>query len=96
MIEEVFSRIFGVVLVGMVLLLLIYDALFRPWKFVKAELDDIKKQLELLDGHFARLHAFMIAPWLRGDVEKTKEFLRMMEYNKRRELVTYLFVEEGS
>ena len=41
MIEEVFGRIFGVVLVGMVLLLLIYDALFRPWKFVKAELDDI-------------------------------------------------------
>ena len=93
---EALGVVLGALLVGMVLLLLIYDALFRPWKFVKAELDDIKKQLELLDGRFARLHAFMIAPWLRGDVEKTKEFLRMMEYNTRRELVTYLFVKEGS
>jgi len=92
---EALGVVLGALLVGMVLLL-IYDALFRPWRLVEAGLNDIKKQLELLDGRFARLHAFMIAPWLRGDVEKTKEFLRMMEYNKRRELVTYLFVKEGS
>ena len=89
-------EVLGVLIIGAVLLLVVYDMLFRPWKFIEAELDDIEKQLELLDGRFARLHAFMIAPWLRGDVEKTKEFLRMMEYNKRRELVTYLFVKEGS
>ena len=89
-------EVLGVLIIGAVLLLVVYDMLFRPWKFIEAELDDIEKQLELLDGRFARLHAFMIAPWLRGDVEKTRKFLRMMEYNKRRELVTYLFVKEGS
>ena len=89
-------EVLGVLIIGAVLLLVVYDMLFRPWKFIEAELDDIKKQLELLDGRFARLHAFMIAPWLKGDVERTKKFLRMMEYNKRRELVTYLFVKEGS
>jgi len=98
MIEEI-SRFLAYIAFGLAaayLGLLVYDALFRPWRLVEAGLSDIKKQLELLDGRFARLHAFMIAPWLRGDVEKTRKFLRMMEYNKRRELVTYLFVKEGS
>ena len=40
---EALGVVLGALLVGMVLLLLIYDALFKPWKFVKAELDDIKK-----------------------------------------------------
>ena len=88
MIEEVFGWIFGVVLVGMVLLLL-YDVMFRPWRLVEVGLKDTEKQLELLDGRFARLHAFMIAPWLRGDVEKTKEFLRMRKSLKQRELAIY-------
>ena len=94
MIEEVFAWTFGLVIVGMVLLLL-YDVLFRPWRLVEAGLRDIEKQLELLDGRFARLYAFLIAPWLRGDVEKTKEFLRMMQHNKRRELMTYILIREG-
>ena len=94
MIEEVFAWTFGLVIVGMVLLLL-YDVLFRPWRLVEAGLRDIEKQLELLDGRFARLYAFLIAPWLRGDVEKTKEFLRMMRHNKRRELMTYILIREG-
>jgi len=88
MIEEVFGWIFGVVLVGMVLLLL-YDVMFRPWRLVEVGLKDTEKQLELLNGRFARLHAFMIAPWLRGDVEKTKEFLRMRKSLKQRELAIY-------
>ncbi|ALM76203.1 hypothetical protein [Thermococcus barophilus] len=82
-------EVLGVILVGGVLLLVAYDALFRPWKFVKTELEDIEKQLELLNGRFARLHAFMIAPWLKGDVEKTKEFLRMRKSLKQRELAIY-------
>jgi len=61
MIEEVFAWTFGLVIVGMVLLLL-YDVLFRPWRLVEAGLRDIEKQLELLDGRFARLYAFLIAP----------------------------------
>jgi len=94
MIEEVFAWTFGLVIVGMVLLLL-YDVLFRPWRLVEAGLRDIEKQLELLDGRFARLYAFLIAPWLRGDVEKTREFLRMMQHNKQRELMTYILIREG-
>ncbi len=79
-------EVFGVVVIGGVLLLVVYDALFRPWKFVRAELEDIEKQLELLDGCFARLHAFMIAPWLRGNVEKTKEFVSKRIKLKKAEL----------
>ena len=94
MIEEVFAWTFGLVIVGMILLVL-YDAMFRPWRLVEAGLRDIEKQLELLDGRFARLYAFLIAPWLRGDVEKTKEFLRMMQHNKQRELMTYILIREG-
>lgn len=94
MIEEALAWTFGLVIVGMVLLLL-YDVLFRPWRLVEAGLRDIEKQLELLDGRFARLYAFLIAPWLRGDVEKTKEFLRMMQHNKQRELMTYILIREG-
>lgn len=94
MIEKALAWTFGVVIVGMVLLLL-YDALFRPWRLVEAGLRDIEKQLELLDGRFARLYAFLIAPWLRGDVEKTREFLQMMRHNKRRELMTYILIREG-
>lgn len=86
-------EVFGVILVGGVLLLVAYDALFRPWKFVEVELKDIEKQLELLDRRFARLHAFMIAPWLRGDVRKTKEFLRMKRSLKKRELAIYVLLK---
>ena len=93
MIEEVFGWIFGIGLIGMVLLL-VYDAMFRPWRLVDEGLKDIEKQLELLDGRFARLHAFMIAPWLKGDVKKTKEFLRMMKSLKKRELIVYGLLNE--
>ena len=86
--------VFG--LAGVLFVLLIYDAVFRPWRLVEEQIHDIEKRLELLNGRFARLHAFMIAPWLKGDVERTREFLRMMKHNKRRELMTYLLVKEGS
>jgi len=86
--------VFG--LAGVLFVLLIYDAVFRPWRLVEEQIHDIEKRLELLNGRFARLHAFMIAPWLKGDVERTKEFLRKMRSNKRRELMTYLLVKEGS
>ncbi|MCD6559596.1 MAG: hypothetical protein J7K57_06995, partial [Palaeococcus sp.] len=67
--------VFG--LAGVLFVLLIYDAVFRHWRLVEEQIHDIEKRLELLNGRFARLHAFMIAPWLKGDVERTKEFLRM-------------------
>lgn len=66
--------IFGLLLLGAMLSIL-YDILFRPWKLVEQRLKDEEKQLKLLNGRFAKLHAFIIAPWLKGDVEKTREFV---------------------
>jgi hypothetical protein len=71
---NVWSWLFGLLLLGAMLSVL-YDILFRPWKLLKEGINDLERQLNLLDGRFARLHAFLIAPWLWGDVERTRVFV---------------------
>lgn len=85
---DICFRMFGISLIVMVLMIL-YDTFFQPWRMIERDMHEIEKQLELLNGRFARLHAFMIAPWLREDIEKTKKFLRMRKSLKLRELAIY-------
>lgn len=85
---DICFRMFGISLVVIVLMIL-YDTFFQPWRMIERGIHEIEKQLELLNGRFARLHAFIIAPWLKEDLEKTKEFLRMRKSLKQRELAIY-------
>ncbi|WP_297069545.1 hypothetical protein [Thermococcus sp.] len=85
---SVLNWILGMLLLGAMLSIL-YDILFRPWRLVEQGLKDAEKQLKLLDGRFAKLHAFIIAPWLRGDVERTREFVSKRIELKKAELEAY-------
>jgi len=83
------DRIPGYAIMGLVVylgLILLYDTFFRPWRFVEDRIRDLERQLRLLDGRFARWHAFLIAPWLKGDVEKTRFFISRRLDLKRAEL----------
>ena len=85
---NVLSWIFGLFMLGAVLTIL-YDILFRPWRLVEQGLKDAEKQLKLLEGRFAKLYAFIIAPWLKGDVEKTRKFVSKRIELKKAELEAY-------
>ena len=82
---SVLNWIFGLLLLG-VMLSILYDMLFRPWKLVRESIKDLERQLKHLDGHFAKLHAFIIAPWLKGDVEMTRAFVSQKLALRRAEL----------
>ncbi len=82
---SILNWIFGLLVLGAVLTIL-YDMLFRPWRLVEQGLKDAEKQLKLLDGRFVKLHALIIAPWLKGDVEKTRKFVSKRIELKKAEL----------
>ncbi|BAD84571.1 hypothetical protein TK0382 [Thermococcus kodakarensis KOD1] len=91
---SVWGWLLGFLLLGAILSIL-YDILFRPWKLVREGINDLERQLKLLDGRFARLRSFIIAPWLWGDVERTRTFVSHKLALKRAELELFEKLKGG-
>ncbi|KUH33894.1 hypothetical protein APY94_03965 [Thermococcus celericrescens] len=90
---SVLNWIFTLLVLGAMLSIL-YDILFRPWKLIREGINDLERQLKLLNGRFARLWAFIIAPWLWGDVERTRAFVSHKLTLKRAELELFKKIRE--
>lgn len=84
--EAFVISLFG--LIAFYFVLLIYDTLFRPWRLVEDQLQEIEMHIDTLrkGGWRARFHSWISMPAWRGDVEKHLEYLLGLRELKRAEL----------